>query len=135
MHIKKALVAFNGQKCNAKRRGIDFNLTFKQWCDFLGEDIDRRGNGRDQLQMQRPMDKGAYEVGNIKKGFPRENSKTYSLVVRDRNTKEAAERLNSALNAAMFEDSKPEYDELHDKDGIPFLGINSSYAKRYYSVG
>ena len=39
------------QKCGAKKRGIGWELSFEQWLEFWGEDIDRRGSGANDLQM------------------------------------------------------------------------------------
>ncbi len=76
LDAKKALAAYRSQKHNAARRGIGWELTFKQWCDWWGEDIERRGTRRGCLQMQRYMDRGPYALGNIKKGEPADNVRT-----------------------------------------------------------
>lgn len=132
MEISAARRAFSTQKSGAKRRGIEFNLTFKQWCDFWGEDIDRRGPGYDQLQMQRFADTGPYEIGNIRKGHPKQNTATFLKMKGKRDSENAALELQEKLNAAMFEDSRPEQD---NPDGIEpevfKLGMKSSYACRY----
>ena len=84
MDVKKALQAFNSQRHNAKRRGIEWEMTFKEWCDFWADDIDRRGPRRDQLGMHRIMDSGPYKIGNVRKGHPRENVKTRECAQWDR---------------------------------------------------
>ena len=65
------------QKHGAKYRGIEFKLTFEQWKDWWGEDMERRGNGKDDLVMARYNDEGAYELGNIKKITHAENKAEY----------------------------------------------------------
>lgn len=82
--------AFRSQKANAKRRGIGWELTFDQWLEFWGDDLDKRGSGKDCLQMQRHEDTGPYAVGNIRKGKPKQNSATYSAMYQNRRTAKAA---------------------------------------------
>jgi hypothetical protein len=52
---------------NARKRGIPFKLTFKQWFALWEESgkWKQRGNRTGQYCMARPGDKGAYEVGNV----------------------------------------------------------------------
>lgn len=68
-----ALHAYWGQKHTSKQRGVEFKLTFQQWLDWWGTDIDLRGRRRHQLQMCRYDDVGAYEIGNIYKATQAEN--------------------------------------------------------------
>lgn len=100
MDIDKAQKAFNSQKSGAKRRGIKWNLTFKEWCDFWGEDFHNRGSGHDKLCMQRFHDKGAYEIGNIKKGYPKENMRTMGNVRRGKLARIAKAEHEASLDAA-----------------------------------
>lgn len=130
MEMKDALRAFRSQKSNAKKRGISFMLTFKEWCDFWGEDIDRRGSGHDQLQMQRYGDLGGYEIGNIKKGYPRQNTKTSGCGKRNKKAEVLAKELQDKLDAAMQDADNQELDELKDYE-IHKLGFHSSSAHRY----
>lgn len=58
------------QKADAKRRGIEFKLTFEQWKGWwitnLGHNwFELRGKGPQQYCMGRKGDLGAYEIGNI----------------------------------------------------------------------
>lgn len=76
MELETALRCFHKQKENARSRGIGWELSFKQWVEWWGEDLDRRGCRADQLQMQRFADTGPYALGNIRKGYPRDNAKT-----------------------------------------------------------
>lgn len=62
--IKKA---YNQQKGDAKKRGIEFKLTFEDWINWWGADIVNRGVGSNKLVMARIGDVGAYELSNIKK--------------------------------------------------------------------
>ncbi len=132
LDINKYRIAYSSQKHTAARRGIEFNLTFQEWCEFWGEDIERRGNGKDSLQMQRFEDIGPYALGNIRKGTPKQNSKTWGNMERKRNAEQAAIDLQSELDAAMNEPSAEPFDD----DGIDphyyNMGIKSSYRHRYF---
>ena len=57
---------YRTQAKKAKRRGVEFNLTFKEWRDLWSEHWDERGTGSDQFCMCRTNDEGAYEVGNVR---------------------------------------------------------------------
>jgi hypothetical protein len=60
---------FNYQKYGAKKRKIDFNLTFEQWYKwFLDQGVDRnipQKNKGSSWAMCRKNDQGPYELGNI----------------------------------------------------------------------
>jgi len=134
--MKKYLAAYRSQKNGARRRGIEFKLTFEQWLAWWGEDIERRGRGECDLQMQRLADAGAYELGNIKKGTPKQNSQTVKLLRRTQRSLEAAAELQSTLNKAMFmESSEPEPELEGDEEELAALGITSSFDRRYTYVG
>jgi len=62
--MKKAYIQ---QKGDAKKRGIEFKLTFEDWSNWWGADFVNRGVGADKLVMARIGDVGAYELSNIKK--------------------------------------------------------------------
>ena len=53
------------QKGLARRRNIDWQLTYEQWLSFWGNDIEKRGVGIGKLQMCRYKDLGPYKLGNI----------------------------------------------------------------------
>jgi hypothetical protein len=92
--------AYKAQRANARRRGIAWDLTFDQWLAWWGADLVRRGVGPDRLQMQRIGDAGPYALGNIRKGYPRDNMRTYSIVCANRRAgalKADAERARDVL--------------------------------------
>jgi len=124
---------FTSQKRNAKTRGVEWNLTFEEWMEWWGDDLDRRGSGHDLLQMQRIGDAGAYELGNIRKGYPRDNSATYSRVTANKRAEEAKRRLQAALDAAMWEESaEPGEHPEDDENAIPGnLMLKGSGVMRY----
>ncbi len=65
--------AYIDQRQAAKRRGVEFNLTFEEWLEWWGDDIKLRGVKRNCLQMCRYDDVGPYELGNIYKATQDEN--------------------------------------------------------------
>lgn len=97
--------AYWSQRRIAAHRGIDFKLTFDEWMEFWGEDLARRGVGRDKLQMQRLGDVGAYELGNMQKGFPRQNSRTAAVMKRNRDGLRCAAEHQASLDRVMREES------------------------------
>lgn len=129
LSVDRYLNAYRNQKYGAAKRGVEFLLTFKQWCDFWGADIDRRGTGPDDLQMQRIGDSGPYAIGNIKKGRPRQNAITMGLVRRTRNTAMAAEIREAELDFLMTQESGESTSD--DDDGLPCLGYASMIDRRY----
>ena len=62
-----AKTKFNAHKSNAKRRGIEFLLTFEQWFDIWQKsgNFDKRGRGADKYCMCRVGDTGSYSVDNV----------------------------------------------------------------------
>ncbi len=131
MDINKYRIAYNTQKANAKKRGIGFMLTFQDWCEFWGEDIERRGTGPTNLQMQRFADTGPYAIGNIKKGTPKQNAATRLNMLRKRNCEDAALDVQIALDALMNDDSLTEFDDDGLEPHYYNMGIKSSYRRRY----
>jgi hypothetical protein len=131
LSINRYLRAYRAQKDGAAHRGIAFELTFKEWCDFWGNDVDRRGNGPDDLQMQRFADTGPYAIGNIRKGTPKQNMITAGHMKRKRASERAHVELQAALDRAMFENHEPEEELDLEDDGFPNLGLRSSLQDRY----
>lgn len=56
---------YHVHKNGAKRRGIEFNLTFEQWWELWEPYWESRGKQKDSLVMCRVGDSGNYEVGNV----------------------------------------------------------------------
>jgi hypothetical protein len=108
--------AFYAQRREAGVRGIGWELTFEQWIEWWGEDITRRGNHFDQLQMQRFEDKGPYAIGNIQKGAPKQNRKTQSAMLHNARAEKAAAEHQARLDAMMWAPSADEDDR--DEDGF-----------------
>lgn len=118
MEVRKLKAKFAGQKCGAKNRGIEWKLTFEEWINWWGDDIEKRGTGHDKLQMQRYGDKGAYELGNIKKGYPKDNRATWAKTVATRKAEKAKQEHEAWLNALMYQPSNPPKDYEDDEESI-----------------
>lgn len=130
--MNRHLRAYTSQKNSAATRGIEFKLTFEEWLAWWGDDIGRRGTSKHCLSMQRLGDKGAYELGNIKKGTPRKNMVTMGLVKRTDNGLSNAAEHQAAIDRMMFEESsEPEPELSDDEQELSALGISSSYERRY----
>lgn len=116
---------YNSQKHQAASRGIGWDLTFEQWLDWWGEDLDRRGVGTNRLQMQRIADTGPYALGNIRKGLPVENAKTCGRMKRLRNTLAAKAVLEAARDQCEPGDSKDWLDD-DEYELNKMFGVRSS---------
>ena len=57
---------YNIQKQNARKRKIEFHLTYEQWLEIWGEKISLRGVGRGKYCMARNNDKGPYSIDNVR---------------------------------------------------------------------
>lgn len=64
MDYEAAYNAFKNLAINARKKRVPFQITFRDWCDVWGSQIDQRG----KLQLQR-IDKAAgYVEGNLRIG-------------------------------------------------------------------
>ena len=115
MEVKEALLRFRQQKQNAKERGIAWKLTFHQWYEWWGDDLDRRGHHADELMMCRFHDKGAYELGNITKGYPRDNARTAGACKRNKHSAELAKKYQQTLDEADTDYHAPR-EELNEDE-------------------
>src|SRR5678815_5922678 len=59
--------AFNGQMSAARRRGIEFPMTYAEWLGVwqASGKLEQRGRLRDQYVMARFGDKGPYAIDNV----------------------------------------------------------------------
>lgn len=107
---------YRTQKSVAKRRGIEWKLTFEQWLAWWGSDLSNRGTGKNKLQMQRLHDKGAYEIGNIVKGYPLQNAITRGNCILKKNQDKKAAEHQKRLDAMMFEPSLEDSDDFLENE-------------------
>lgn len=120
----KLRAAYSAQRFNALRRGIGWQLTFEEWIAWWGDDIDKRGRGRHDLQMQRPHDSGPYALWNIVKGTPKRNGETRGLCQLAKRCDEGRAAVEDALDRAMWEESR----EVEWEDDPEERSIADAYA-------
>ncbi|CAG9225839.1 hypothetical protein [Burkholderia vietnamiensis] len=116
MSLAKYRIAFSVQRHNAGRRGIGWELTFEQWLEWWGDDIERRGVHPGDLQMQRIADAGPYALGNIKKGTPKQNAQTRAAVLRNRQGIEAVQLRRERDDRLLEQESGEKLFDLLDED-------------------
>ena len=56
---------YHQSKGNAKKRGVEFKLTFEEWMQVWDGKLDKRGRGSNDYCMSRYGDIGPYEIGNV----------------------------------------------------------------------
>lgn len=73
---RKRRAQYGGQRITALQRGIQFTLTFEDWCDIWDKSghYDKRGVGIGKYCMSRIKDEGPYSVENVFIQLHRENS-------------------------------------------------------------
>lgn len=59
-------LSFVCQKNNAKKRGIDFKLSFVEWWGLWRDKYQHRGRAEGEYVMCRNNDNGHYEIGNVR---------------------------------------------------------------------
>jgi membrane-bound lytic murein transglycosylase len=59
---------YSTQRSNAKRRSVEFKLTFQEWLDIWNSSgkLSEKGKFGNNYVMARELDIGAYEVGNVR---------------------------------------------------------------------
>jgi len=67
MDLGNLLNLYYANMRNAEKRGISYELTFKQWLDTWGERIleQHRGKGDNRLRLERIDKTQGYAVGNV----------------------------------------------------------------------
>jgi hypothetical protein len=65
--------AYAAHKCSAKKRGIEFLLSFEEWYNIWQQSGKQRGRGSDLYCMARHNDIGPYAIGNVSIITNREN--------------------------------------------------------------
>jgi hypothetical protein len=67
MDLGNLLALYYANKRNAGKRGVRYELTFKQWLDTWGDSIlmRNRGQGDQMLRLERIDKTQGYKVGNV----------------------------------------------------------------------
>ena len=73
--------SFRQQKDSAKKRGIQWCLTFGQWFAMWEQSgkLSLRGRGKDHYVMSRVSDAGGYALGNVHIQLSTENNREYMV--------------------------------------------------------
>jgi hypothetical protein len=82
MDLEEAMRRYVKQQDNAKRRGIEWEFTFEEWCEIWALHWDKRGPGKDQLVMCRTHDQGPYAKGNVRLDSPKGNAAERGMMQR-----------------------------------------------------
>lgn len=125
---------YNAQKKNAKVRGIDWNITFDEWVKWWGDDIHKRGSSKSGLQMQRLHDKGAYQLGNIVKGYPLKNAVTRGRCKILKTQLQLAKEHQQHLDSLMFAPSREPDDENLSLDFEKEIKSNGYISYSRYAI-
>jgi len=77
---------YDQQKYRAKRRGVSFELTFKQWLKIWQDSghLHERGHRQGQYVMARFFGRGSYEIGNVRIITAEDNTHLISAEARAR---------------------------------------------------
>jgi hypothetical protein len=67
MDLGNLLALYYANKRNAVKRGVRYELTFKQWLDVWGDSIliRNRGKGDKRFRLERIDKAQGYTVGNV----------------------------------------------------------------------
>jgi len=93
---------FAKHKENARRRGVEFLLTFEQWWAIWEKSghWKKRGNRRGRYVMSRMNDIGPYAVGNV-------FIATFSSNVCDRNRSVVVKKHTAKTTTVIYSDEAP----------------------------
>lgn len=83
---------FIQNRASAKRRGIDFKLTFDEWWTLWAVHYHERGTHRDEYNLCRYLDMGCYEIGNVRIDLAVNNAAERGVAKRTRSMKGKAKR-------------------------------------------
>lgn len=113
MDIKDARKKFNAHKSNAKRRGIDFCMTFEQWTEMWDKSGKwlQRGRGADKYCMCRVGDTGPYSVENVFIGQGKKNVSDGNIGKPD--SKETKRKKSEAAKGRSHDYAKGENNVMH----------------------
>ena len=127
MDERKAKAAFYAQRSGAAMRGIAWELTYQQWRDWWGADIEKRGVRPCDLQMQRFADSGPYALGNIRKGTPKDNGRTRSAVRQNRQSELAAAQWRALEPERLMSPPDLVSEDEQELSALGYASVNSRY--------
>jgi hypothetical protein len=119
---------FRAQRKNAKRRNIEWAMTFEEWFRIWRQSgkLDMRGRCGDDYCMCRKLDAGAYEVGNVQIKTVHTNLTEKKPSVHTPEFREALRRTNRKnkwfLGKVHSAETKKKMSDHHRGNG--FLGMH-----------
>jgi hypothetical protein len=125
---------FDGQKNNAKLRGIEFLFTFEEWKDWwiaTGK-WEQRGKGRGKYCMMRKGDVGPYSIENVFCGTNEQNAidchqgKTRSKETRDLMSRSHKGLFDGDKNPRARTVVSPYGTWTTAKEAAKYLGVSST---------
>ena len=130
-----AKTKFNAHKSNAKRRGINFDLTFEQWMQIWQESgkIEQRGRGANKYCMCRIGDKGAYCIENVFIGQGKHNVSEGNIGKLD--SKETKRKKSEALKGKPHPWVVGSKNPMHRPDVKAKISIAIGGANHYNAIG
>ena len=128
---------FSHQRRNAEKRGIEWSMTFPEWCKIWNESgkYPLRGRQAQSYVMSRLNDAGAYAIGNVKICTAVENiSESYLVTTAEMRLKKRSSRLIQR-NITAFELAEQGYSwaAIGQKLGVKVSSIGKyiTYGERY----
>jgi hypothetical protein len=129
---------FNGQKNNAKARGIEFLFTYEQWFDWwvVSGKLKQRGKGRGKYCMMRKGDVGPYSIDNVFCGTNERNASDCHLG--SKRTKATRIKMSESHKGLFAGDKNPRAKTVCSPHGIwstakeaaKYLGVSPATVER-----
>jgi hypothetical protein len=135
MDIKDARKKFTAHKSNAKRRGIDFCMTFEQWTEMWDKSgkWPQRGRGADKYCMCRVGDTGPYSVENVFIGKGKQNVSDGNVGKPD--SEETKRKKSEAAKGKPHDYAKGENNVMHRPEVKAKISEATGGAKHYKAKG
>lgn len=111
---------FSNARSRANKSGVGWILSFDEWIEWWGDDIDRIGTGQNDLRMVRISDKEPFSIHNIRKVDAIQFGKIISAKRRNRASFVHAEE-NAFRKDAMVYSASKEIDNDHIDDNEPLF--------------
>lgn len=58
---------FSSARSKARRAGVSWNLSFDEWLEWWGKDLDKMGRGQNDLRMVRISESEPFSLENLRK--------------------------------------------------------------------